>query len=154
MNRCCEPAGAVVKWERFGELLIARCGGVLTLVCLDRVRREMAQELAREDARAVVVDMRETVLLLTQVDRGKLVAAAPDGPSLPVAVVVSPVYEEMARDYCYEAARRGLVRGPFIGEQAAVAWASACREHWPERPAQRPCSQSSPAARTVHMQAA
>lgn len=121
--------------ERVGEVLVVRLAGVFTPQTPALVMPVVRELLLEEDARAVVLNVQMAVLTLTDVGWQALKDAteAAAWPQ-PVAVVAAPMYEAEIRAYCRDMANRGLVRGPFIGEPAAVVWASKCREHWPHRP--------------------
>lgn len=151
MDGCC--ALPQVDTERIGEVLVLRCHGVMTQACIEWVRGVVRGELRDQDARAVVLDMRDVVLLITEASHRALVASIAGETVLPMAVVVSPVYLDLVRRYCLEAAAVGLVRGPFIGEPGAISWASSCREHWPQQARAAASSaryRSQPAAQTAH----
>jgi len=125
--------GACAESTRPGELLVVTIRGVLSTRAVRLAGLAIVELLADQDARAVVFSMKDAVPLF---GRGwEDIAALPAGASIkpPVAIVVSPVYQTQLRAYCLAMARRGLLRGPFIGEPAALEWAASCREHWEHR---------------------
>lgn len=144
--------GFSVRLRREGELLMARCTGLLIGPAQLRAAQDrVIQFLARRDARAVVVSLANVVPAFGREGWEELVKWPPHQiVRHPMAIVVPPMYEGDLRHYCLLMAQRGLVRGPFIGEPAAVAWASRCLEHWPARPAAERRSQSRPPVRIAH----
>jgi hypothetical protein len=127
--------GMSVSFRRDGELLVMTMCGVMTLRGATAARDALQGQLAVEDARAVVVDMREAIPLFgTEGWRSLTTIGAVNQSGPPVALVVTPRYEEALRAYCRAMAERGCVRAPFIGLHGAVAWAAKRREHWAHRP--------------------
>lgn len=119
--------------ERIGEVLVVRLVGVLTLQSLAAARQLVRGLLAERDARAVIMSLENAVPLFGSQGWDRM-ADDPISEQIPMAIVVAPMHELAIRAYCLEMANRGYVRGPFIGEAAAIVWASQCREHWPARP--------------------
>lgn len=146
--------GMNVLVQRSGELLVLTMCGVMTLRGAAGVRAALLRLLAKGDARAVVVDMREAIPLFGLGGWRELAATKElDQIGPPIAIVVAPRYESALREYCLAVAHRGLVRGPFVGLHGAVEWASRRREHWEHRPSRSMLasgSQSQPPAQTVH----
>jgi hypothetical protein len=146
--------GMNVLVQRSGELLVLTMCGVMTLRGAAGVRAALLKLLAKGDARAVVVDMREAIPLFGRGGWRELaVANELDQIGPPIAIVVAPRYEQALRAYCLAMAHRGLVRGPFVGLHGAVEWASRRREHWEHRPSRLMLasgSQTPPPAQTPH----
>ncbi len=128
-----EPCLDASRTTREGELWVARFSGLLTLRSVAWGRLFVAELLAAQDARAVVVNLEACVPLLSA-ESWCLLAAGPTAESgVPMAVVARPLYRGALRDYCRTMADRGHVRGPFTEEVVAVEWASRRREHWAHR---------------------
>jgi hypothetical protein len=127
--------GMSVSFRREADLLVMTMCGVMTLRGATAARDALQGQLTEEDARAVVVDMREAIPLFgTEGWRSLPTIGAVNQSGPPVALVVTPRYEQPLRAYCRAMAERGCVRAPFIGLHGAVAWAGQCLEHWPHRP--------------------
>lgn len=121
--------------ERIGEVLVVRLAGVVTAKTVEIVFPAINEALLERDARALVINLQGAVIALTDVGWNLMKEAACGAQMVhPAALVVSSPFEKEARAYCRDMAERGFVRGPFIGEPAAIVWASRCREHWPHRP--------------------
>jgi hypothetical protein len=146
--------GMNVLVQRSGELLVLTMCGVMTLRGAAGVRAALLRLLAKGDARAVVVDMREAIPLFGRSGWRQLAAPSDsDQIAPPIAIVVAPRYEHALRSYCLAMAHRGLVRGPFVGLHGAVEWASRRREHWEHRPSRSMLasgSQTPPPAQIPH----
>jgi hypothetical protein len=146
--------GMNVLVQRSGELLVLTMCGVMTLRGAAGVRAALLKLLTKGDARAVVVDMREAIPLFSVGGWCELAANQESGQiAPPVAIVVTPRYEQALRAYCLAMAHRGLVRGPFVGLHGAVEWASRRREHWEHRPSRSMLasgSQTPPPAQIPH----
>lgn len=121
--------------ERVGEVLVVRLAGVVTAQTPQVVMPTVREMLIERDARAIVLNLQSAVMALADVGWNQMKAWAVANPlPHPMALVVAPLYELEIRAYCLDMARLGLVRGPFIGEPGAIAWASQCLEHWQHRP--------------------
>jgi hypothetical protein len=148
--RCWERGGLTIKAERVGELWVVQGSGMLTSAGFLWICDLLQMLLQEEDARAFVLNLQESILVSVEWwTRG------PEKPmQVPVAIVVSPVWDQMIRRYCLVMAKRGVARGPFIGELAALAWAAEQREHWPHRPQKAPQPRRLPVRRSRSRQAA
>lgn len=120
--------------ERVGEVLVVRAAGVLGIRAVGVIRLRIWALLLRQDARAIVVNLRSAVPMLTE-HSWQAIQQMPTGEfPQPVAIVMCEMHQGELRSYCLDMARRGLGRGPFTEELSAISWASRCREHWPHRP--------------------
>jgi hypothetical protein len=129
--------GMTVLVQRSGEILLLTMLGVITIRGVCGARKAVADLLKQQDARAVVVDLRRVIPLLSADGWRELTSCAclTEQIAPPVAVVVAPRYEQRLREYCLAMAERGFVRGPFTGLHGAIEWAAKRQEHWAWRPA-------------------
>lgn len=122
-----------IRRER--DLLIVAASGVGTLAAIQDLRSFVAGCLAQQDARAVVVDMRDVAVVLSERDWERL-----DDPSNnpgigpPIAMVVVPRQEGAFESYCYRLAAHGRFAMVYAEMQPAIAWASVRQEHWKNEP--------------------
>ena len=121
--------------------------GVLTAGGAREVCERMRDELATADARALVVDMRHCVPLMTPDGWARLsdVTSAATCQH-PAALVTAPALREQARRYCREMGARGFLRLAFVDVEQAVSWASRRMEHWDWAPVRRPVRRPAVAA--------
>ena len=128
-----------VRAWRAGELMIVSVTGVTTLTGMREMRDRLAAMLRREDARAIVSDLRRVVCGLTSEDWQRYAMDATGAPpSLPNAMVVQAAQEAVARAYALDVANYGHLNHVTVEMVRALSWASRRREHWPEPPGCHP----------------
>jgi hypothetical protein len=118
-----------VRFHREGPVLVAAVNGALTVAVMRQLRRDVTAELARQDARCVVLDITRALHALTR-EGWCTVAneACFDNPiTKPVAIVVNSMSKRAVREHCLRMRRRGRVRLTATSLDAAVCWASS----WP-----------------------
>jgi hypothetical protein len=132
-----------VRCARQGEVLIVTGTGAFTTETSSGLRAVVRSELDRQDARAVVVDLRGAVFLLTEAgwervaDESIRSGDTRWGIHVPMAIVLdirSEMDQELtlkpAKRHCQRLARHHQLRLVFTELEQAVAWASRRMEHW------------------------
>lgn len=97
------------------------CSGVLTW----RALANLCPQVFRHDlacARGWLVQMEPAILAFSEQDLLDAAFSARDCVPAIMALVVSPVHEEMMRAYAWRAGRRGLLRAVFTSAASARAW--------------------------------
>lgn len=121
--------------RRQGELLIVTVRGVLTGTSMREARGYIRTCLAATDARAVVLDARSAISLLTEACWRTLAAGFKETMRcVPLALLVSPALHSTVRRMCQHAAEVDLLCVSFTDFVRAIGWASMRRQHWEAPP--------------------
>lgn len=126
-----------MRATREGEVLIVSVTGAITVEKSTEPPSFIRMLLDAQDARAVVLDLRGAVFLVTEEGWPRLAdKLVRKGLSpIPIAVLVSPAVLEIMRGHCRRMAARGYLRLTFVERPRALAWASRRLEHWERVPA-------------------
>jgi hypothetical protein len=125
----------VVTWAGCGVLVYA-VQGMVTLRSSQVLRRQIDEAAARGGARALVIDLRRTLLVMTAEDWRRLCGDRSlwfDSP-LPTALLVGPELLPPMEQRCCRLAEQGYLRDVFTDEVQAVEWARLWAPVWPPRP--------------------
>ncbi len=126
---CITSATIAHRWQ--GELLFLTHRGVVTAEILGTFRRFLADRLTERDVRAVVADFRGASQVFSfQEARDTAIASAAALALVPVAMVVSPVEQEVARQFVEFMVKAGMHRAVFTDIAEAISWAASHRGHW------------------------
>jgi hypothetical protein len=125
--------------KRVSDVLRVAAVGVITVETWRHLRSYVNGALHTKDARAVLVDLRQTICLL---GHGGALRMAEDAAEVnqitaPVALLVSETYEPMFKKHAWRLARAGLVRRAFTCEAQAFDWSMERQERWPFPPRAR-----------------
>jgi hypothetical protein len=128
------PAATPLILRRSGDVIVVTVRGIFSAATHIETRAAIGREIRSGGlARAVVVDVRQAINVMTDEERYEAVleaASAPNPVHLPIAVVVPEVMLEPITSQCACAWQYGRMWVPFLGFEDGVTWAEGQVVHW------------------------
>jgi hypothetical protein len=118
-----------------GGVLVYSVAGMVTLRSGQVLRRRIEEVASRRCARALVLDLRQAVLVLTRADWVELSASRAHWfvGQIPMATLCGPELLAPLEVHALRMAQQGYLRDVFTDEAQAVEWAQLWAPVWPPR---------------------
>lgn len=119
--------------RRDGDVLVITAAGIVSPETQPLLRAFGVRELRRQDARAILLDLRACVHALTHEDLEAMATRYQPSPvPMPVIIVVSRPELASARLFCRRMNALGHLRFAFSDVHVGLAWAKRRREYRPQ----------------------
>lgn len=141
------------RWRRRGELLHLSASGLMDLEDIEHARERLATLWRQCEARAIVVDIRGAVPLLSRPDWETFKATGPRlqlPATVPIAIVVPETLLTRCDEYSFTMAMHQRMRFFFTSLGDAWSWAARRTDHWRWAPACQLAACPSPRSASPH----